>query len=111
VGLGIGIFQSPNNSAIMSAAPSEKLGIASSLLSLTRTLGQTSGIAALGAFWVNRVSQYAGNEFKFGASRTDPEAQVAGLHDAIWVVIIFIFIAIVLSVRALYQERKEKSKN
>jgi EmrB/QacA subfamily drug resistance transporter len=109
VGLGIGIFQSPNNSAIMSAAPSEKLGIASSLLSLTRTLGQTSGIAALGAFWVSRVSLYAGNEFKFGASRTDPEAQVAGLHDAVWVVITFISIAIVLSVRALYQERKEKS--
>ena len=109
VGLGIGIFQSPNNSAIMSAVPAEKLGIASSLLSLTRTLGQTSGIAALGAFWVSRVSVYAGSDFEWGVTRTDPAAQVAGLHDAIWVVIIFISIAIVLSLRALIQERKSKS--
>ena len=109
VGLGIGIFQSPNNSAIMSAVPAEKLGIASSLLSLTRTLGQTSGIAALGAFWVSQVSVYAGSDFEWGVTRTDPAAQVAGLHDAIWVVIIFISIAIVLSLRALIQERKSKS--
>jgi EmrB/QacA subfamily drug resistance transporter len=109
VGLGIGIFQSPNNSAIMSAAPAEKLGIASSLLSLTRTLGQTSGIAALGAFWVSRVSVYAGSEFEWGVTRTDPAAQVAGLHDAIWVVIVFISVAIVLSIRALIQERKLKT--
>jgi len=106
VGLGIGIFQSPNNSAIMSAVPGEKLGIASSLLSLTRTLGQTSGIAALGAFWVSRVSTYAGSSFELGVTRTDPTAQVQGLHDTIGVVIAFISLAIVLSIRALLKERK-----
>lgn len=106
VGLGIGIFQSPNNSAIMSAVPGEKLGIASSLLSLTRTLGQTSGIAALGAFWVSRVSAYAGSSFEMGVTRTDPIAQVTGLHDTIGVVIAFISLAIVLSIRALLKERK-----
>ena len=51
VGLGMGIFNSPNNSAIMGAVPRERLGVASGLLSLTRTLGQTTGIALVGASW------------------------------------------------------------
>ena len=51
VGLGMGMFQSPNNSAIMGAAPRERLGIASGMLAVTRTLGQTTGIAVLGALW------------------------------------------------------------
>lgn len=44
LGLGWGTFQSPNNSAILGAVPSARLGIASGLLSLTRTLGQTTGL-------------------------------------------------------------------
>ena len=47
VGLGLGIFQSPNNSAIMGTAPKKYLGIVSGLLSISRTLGQTSGIATI----------------------------------------------------------------
>ncbi len=60
IGIGAGIFQSPNNSEIMSSAPRESLGVASGLLSLTRTLGQTTGIAILGAIWTGFVfSQYS----------------------------------------------------
>ena len=44
LGLGWGMFQSPNNSAILGAVPPQRLGIASGLLSLTRTLGQTTGL-------------------------------------------------------------------
>ncbi len=51
LGLGMGIFNSPNNSAIMGAVPRERLGTASGLLSLTRTLGQTTGVALVGAAW------------------------------------------------------------
>ena len=60
IGLGMGVFQSPNNSAIMGAAPRTRLGIASSMLSLTRTLGQTAGIAVMGAFFASRLNYYAG---------------------------------------------------
>lgn len=48
-GVGLGMFQSPNNSAIMGGVTRERLGIASGLLSLTRTLGQTTGLPLLGA--------------------------------------------------------------
>ncbi|OGB62246.1 MAG: hypothetical protein A2Y94_09685 [Caldithrix sp. RBG_13_44_9] len=112
VGIGIGTFQSPNNSTIMSAAPPEKLGVASSLLSLTRTLGQISGIAALGAFWVSRVAVYAGEKFEMGAIHTSPLAEVAGLHDTISVVLAFILLALLLNLCALVCARRvSKSKN
>ncbi|WP_254445288.1 MFS transporter [Anabaena sp. UHCC 0204] len=50
-GLGIGMFQSPNNSAIMGAAPKDSLGITSGLLSLSRILGQTVGVPLVGAIF------------------------------------------------------------
>ena len=51
LGLGWGIFQSPNNSAILSAVSPARLGIASGLLSLTRTLGQTTGLPLFAAIF------------------------------------------------------------
>jgi hypothetical protein len=90
----------------MSAAPPEKLGVASSLLSLTRTLGQTSGIAVLGAFWVGRVAVYAGEKFEMGSARTSPLAEVAGLHDTILVVLGFILLALLLNLCALVCARR-----
>lgn len=48
-GLGTGIFQSPNNSAVMGSAPREHLGVVSSLLGTTRTVGMMLGVAAAGA--------------------------------------------------------------
>ncbi|VYT84346.1 DHA2 family efflux MFS transporter permease subunit [Clostridium tertium] len=45
VSLGSGIFQSPNNSLIMSTVDKSKLGIAGSINGLIRNLGMTTGIA------------------------------------------------------------------
>lgn len=50
-GLGVGFFQSPNNSAIMGAAPKGQLGVASGLLSLSRILGQTVAVPLVGALF------------------------------------------------------------
>jgi MFS family permease len=44
VGLGMGLFSSANNSGVLNAVPRERLGIASGLLSLARTLGQSTGV-------------------------------------------------------------------
>jgi len=59
VGFGMGIFQSPNNSAIMGSVPRDRLGVASGLLSLARTLGQTTGVAMVGALWAALVRLHA----------------------------------------------------
>lgn len=51
-GAGFGLFQSPNNHTIMSAAPRHRSGGASGMLGTARLLGQTSG-AALVALMFN----------------------------------------------------------
>ncbi|OFZ18680.1 MAG: hypothetical protein A2X94_14325 [Bdellovibrionales bacterium GWB1_55_8] len=43
MGLATGLFQSPNNNAIMCSVPSEKLGVASALLATVRNLGLVTG--------------------------------------------------------------------
>lgn len=48
VGVGLGCFLAPNNSAIMSAVPEGERGVASGLLALFRFLGQSSGIVTAG---------------------------------------------------------------
>lgn len=48
-GFGTGIFQSPNNSAVMGSVPRNHLGIASGILATMRNLGMFLGIAIAGA--------------------------------------------------------------
>lgn len=45
LGLGSGMFNSPNNSSVMSSVPVQKLGLAGGINSLVRNLGMISGIA------------------------------------------------------------------
>lgn len=61
IGLGIGAFNTPNTSAVMGSVPRSQLGVASSLLSETRTLGQAAGVAILGSFFAFRLQTYAGD--------------------------------------------------
>jgi EmrB/QacA subfamily drug resistance transporter len=43
IGVATGLFQSPNNNAIMGAVPSSKLGVASALLATVRNMGLVTG--------------------------------------------------------------------
>lgn len=58
MGLGTGLFQSPNNNAIMGSVPPNKLGVASALLATVRNLGLVAGTGlATGIFsWRQRVT-------------------------------------------------------
>jgi DHA2 family multidrug resistance protein-like MFS transporter len=47
-GFGFGIFQSPNNRTIVSAAPRPRSGAAGGMLATARLLGQTTGAVAVG---------------------------------------------------------------
>ena len=47
-GLGTGLFQSPNNSAVMGSAPQLHLGVASGVLATVRNTGMAIGIAMAG---------------------------------------------------------------
>jgi MFS family permease len=48
-GLGMGLFQAPNNAAVMSALPRERLGSGGGLLATARNAGMAAGVALAGA--------------------------------------------------------------
>lgn len=81
LGLGVGLFQSPNNSAVMGSVSRARLGVASGLNVIGRTLGRSSGVAGLGALWASRVSLNAGPEFSGDVNEAAASAQIAGLRD------------------------------
>ena len=58
--LGSGIFQSPNNSLIMSTVEKNELGIAGSINGLVRNLGTTNGIALSTSILYSRMSSKLG---------------------------------------------------
>jgi MFS family permease len=53
VGLGIGLFQTPNNSCIMGSVPRSKSGIASGMLAMMRNIGMVLGVAFSGAIFTS----------------------------------------------------------
>jgi EmrB/QacA subfamily drug resistance transporter len=108
IGIGMGVFQSPNNSAVMGAVPRTRLGVASGLLSITRTLGQTTGIAALGALWASRVAYHLGDALQGGATTAPAATQVAALQDTFFAVVILIGLALMLGIGGLVQERRSR---
>ncbi|HZU86161.1 MAG TPA: MFS transporter, partial [Anaerolineaceae bacterium] len=108
VGIGLGLFQSPNNSAIMGSVSRDRLGVASGFMALTRTTGQTVGIALLGSLWASSALARSG-----GAAQTALEAapgvQVAAFHDTVFLILGLIFFAFLLSLNALVEERRIKN--
>ncbi len=83
MGLGSGLFQSPNNSTIMGSVPRTALGVAGSLQAVMRTLGQTVGIAVAGAVWAALVLMAVGQPVN-PITSAPPEALVQGLHGAMF---------------------------
>jgi predicted MFS family arabinose efflux permease len=76
IGVGMGMFQSPNNTIIMSSVPKNRLGIASGLLAMVRNLGMVAGTAISGAVFNSFLhSQQA-------AGATYGSAFLTGFHYA-----------------------------
>lgn len=82
VGLGIGIFQAPNNSAIMGEMPPHRLGVGSGLANYARVFGQSTGLPLVGAIFASLVlsSGHAGTRADFTSAAPDVlAAGVAGV--------------------------------
>ncbi len=52
VGVGMGLFTSPNNASIMGAAPGQQAGMASGVLNMSRGMGTALGLAVTGSIFV-----------------------------------------------------------
>lgn len=107
VGIGIGLFNSPNNSAIMGAVPRARLGVASGLMGLTRLLGQTVGVATLGALWVAQTVAAVGGVPGMDVIEAPAGAMVAGLHDVLLIGAAVTGAALCLAVMAIWLERRQ----
>ncbi len=108
LGIGLGLFQSPNNSAIMGSVPPEYMGIGGSLLTITRLLGQITGIAVLGSVWAASVAAAAGGSLPpEGVSAADASAQVSGLHTTFVVAGVIITAAVLVAAWGFRRERQD----
>lgn len=90
-GLGQGMFQSPNNSAMLGAAPRGRQGVASGILATGRTVGQSVSVALAGAIFAAGGAAAAGAELAAraagapGSGRAVAELQQTfqhGFHEA-----------------------------
>jgi EmrB/QacA subfamily drug resistance transporter len=93
-GLGFGFFRSPNDSTVMGAVPRERLGIASGLLSLSRTCGVTVGISVIGAAFAALSSRVAGG---IDITHAPPGAIVAGFQGTFRLAALILTVAAVVS--------------
>jgi EmrB/QacA subfamily drug resistance transporter len=109
LGIGLGLFLSPNNSAIMGAAPPERLGVASGLLSLVRSLGQTIGMPIMGAIFTSTLLASAKMSALKDITAAPAEALVSGIASAYRIGAVLIFISLLLAMTAVWADKKRKA--
>lgn len=72
LGIGIGLFQSPNNTSVMNAVPPQRLGVASAFLATVRSLGHSFGIVMATTIMTASLISIAG------------QTNLPGLKEAGW---------------------------
>ena len=100
----LAFFQTPNNASIIASAKPEQRGLASGLLNLSRTIGQTTGAALMGAtfYFFTRTKTI---------SKSTPTDIVSGIHYTFLVaggIIIIAFIIALFTLLPKVREQKEK---
>ncbi|HEV2852041.1 MAG TPA: MFS transporter [Thermoanaerobaculia bacterium] len=77
VGLGVGIFVSPNNSALMGSAPRHRQGIAAGVLAMARNIGMVLGVGLAGAVFTTVLAR--------GGGEAHADALVRGVQASLYV--------------------------
>jgi len=67
IGVGLGLFTSPNNASIMGAAPDQQAGLASGVLNMSRGMGTALGLAVTGTIFVVAGGDSGGADAAGGA--------------------------------------------
>ena len=106
---GMGLFQSPNNSLIMSTVPRDKLGIAGSVNALVRNLGMVCGIVLATTLLYSMMSN------KIGAHVTDyipgrADAFIYGMRAVYVTAAIICLIGTFLTFLRLYSKKNRESE-
>jgi hypothetical protein len=90
IGVGFGLFSTPNNSAIMGAVKTQEVGVASASMNLARTIGNLIGMSL-----VNLMIHYYIGDASFSAQTNDELMQTISL--ALFMSLSFVLVACVLS--------------
>jgi MFS family permease len=78
-GLGSGLFQTPNNAALMGSAPGEFRGVASGMLATARNIGMVLGVALAGLLF-SVFSGSASEATTAALAETDPVTFVSAMQ-------------------------------
>ncbi|MCU1246111.1 MAG: drug resistance transporter, EmrB/QacA subfamily [Acidobacteria bacterium] len=70
IGFGIGLFTSPNNSALMGAAPRHRQGIAAGVLACARNVGMVLGVGLAGAVFTSVLAAGGAGALAHGVQMT-----------------------------------------
>ena len=79
MGVGQGLFMSPNSAAVLGSVPGHRVGTASGTLAQMRVTGQSLGIALSAAIVATRLPVHLAETSSQGA------ALAGAIHDAFWV--------------------------
>jgi MFS family permease len=102
IGIGFGLFSSPNTNAIMSCVPKEDYSTASSILATMRTLGQTVSMAIITIIMFTHLGDMTLND-------ASPEQLVSTMHTCYIVFSVICLVGVVISLqRKTKQLEKDK---
>ena len=104
----MGLFEPPYASLIMGSVPPARFGVASGLLHIAMALGNTVGIAVLGALWTARVAARLDALPQGGATSAPAEIQMAALNDTYLIAMFLIVLAFALVVSNLIRAERGK---
>lgn len=96
MGLGNGLFQSPNNNSVLSSVPISKVGLASGINALVRNVGMVSGIASAVSVFESRQRQILDNILMPTAEQS-VNAFLVAYHTALTVGACFAGIGLLIS--------------
>lgn len=91
IGVGVGIFNTPNSSALMGSVTKEQRAVASSVISATRNIGMATGMALAAALFTFFESQYL-------LTLAPLEAFTSGYRDVILVALVIGALGVPLSI-------------
>lgn len=107
VGLGTGLFLTPNNTSIMSSVPKDEVGIGSGMIATMRSLGQVMGVAVSGAILTTRMAYYS-------AALTNSPQQIFILaqRETFWAATVFALLGMAASlVRGSHKGNENPASN
>ena len=103
-GTGVALFQSPNNSIIMSSVEHNHLGIAGSINSLARNIGMVTGLSLSTTILYSSMTQKAGYKVNGYIDGRD-DLFLYGMHVAFLVSFILCFIAFIITGIRLFRKK------